>query len=67
MLWVFTANDSYFAPDVATAMHAAFTAAGGHAELHQLGPFGTDGHQLFWSRGGSKIWGPLVEQYLAST
>jgi dienelactone hydrolase len=66
MLWVFTANDSYFAPDIAQAMHAAFIAAGGRAELHQIGPFGSDGHRLFWGRGGSQIWGPLVERYLAS-
>jgi len=65
MLWVFAANDSYFAPDIVQAMYAAFTAAGGRADLHQLAPFGTDGHRLFWGRGGSKIWGPLVERTLA--
>jgi dienelactone hydrolase len=66
MLWVYTANDSFFAPDVAVAMHAAFTRAGGKAELIQPGPFGTDGHLLFFSRGGSAIWGPLMQRYLAS-
>jgi hypothetical protein len=47
-------------------MHAAFTAAGGKAELVQPGPFGTDGHRLFLGRGGSAIWGPLMDRYLAS-
>jgi dienelactone hydrolase len=66
MLWVFAANDSFFAPDIVQAMYSAFTAAGGRAELHQLGAFGTDGHNLFWAGGGSPIWGPLVERHLAS-
>jgi hypothetical protein len=46
-------------------MRAQFTAAGGQAELHQIGPFGADGHQLFFGRGGSAVWGPLVADYLS--
>lgn len=64
MLWVYAANDSFFAPPIAVAMHSAFTAAGGTAELVQPGPFDTDGHRLFFGQGGSAIWGPLVERYL---
>lgn len=66
MIWVFASNDSYFAPDIVQAMYSAFTAAGGSVELHQLGPFSSDGHTVFWGRDGSRIWGPLVEHYLAS-
>jgi pimeloyl-ACP methyl ester carboxylesterase len=66
MLWIYAANDSSFAPDVAAAMHAAFTKAGGKAELIQTGPFDDDGHRLFFGRGGSAIWGPMMERYLAS-
>jgi dienelactone hydrolase len=65
MLWVYTANDSYFIPPLAQAMHAAFTGAGGQAELHALPPFAADGHTLFFGAGGSLIWGPLIEHYLA--
>lgn len=65
MLWVYAVNDSYFAPPIAEAMHRAFTAAGGTAELVQPGPFGRDGHQLFFGPGGSAVWGPVVERYLA--
>lgn len=65
MLWVFTANDSYFAPPIAEAMHRAFTQAGGRADLKQIGAFGSDGHALFFSRAGVAIWGPLIEPYLA--
>ena len=64
MLWVYTANDSYFAPDLAAAMHRAFTAAGGRAELAALPAWGRDGHILFTGRGGSAIWGPLMERFL---
>jgi dienelactone hydrolase len=63
-LWVYAANDSYFAPAIATAMHTAFVKAGGTADLIQPGPYGKDGHRLFWGRGGSAIWGPMVENYL---
>jgi len=66
MLWVYAANDTYFSPDVATGIYHAFAGAGGTAELVQLGPYGDDGHQLFSGRGGSAIWGPFVEHYLAS-
>ena len=66
MLWVYAANDSFFAPAIAVAMHEAFTRSGGKAELIQPGPFGTDGHSLFFGKGGSAIWGPLIERYLAS-
>lgn len=66
MLWIFTKNDTYFAPDIAVAMHAAYTHSGAKAELIQLGPFAADGHTLFFGSGGSAIWGPLIERYLAS-
>ena len=64
MLWIYTQNDSYFAPSIARAMHNAFTSAGGVADLEQPGPYGTDGHRLFFGPSGSAVWGPLVERYL---
>jgi dienelactone hydrolase len=63
-LWIYAANDSYFAPAIPAAMQAAFSGAGGRAELHQVGAFGQDGHMLFTGRGGSAIWGPLVARFL---
>jgi dienelactone hydrolase len=65
MLWVYTANDSFFSPQIAAAMYAAFTQAGGRADFQALSEFGSDGHDLFMLPGGSGIWGPLVERYLA--
>ena len=64
MLWIYTENDSFFSPSIARNVHAAFTASGGQADLHQLPTFGNDGHNLFFARGGSAVWGPLVEAYL---
>ncbi len=65
MLWVFALNDTFFRPQIARALYQSFAANGGHAQFEQPGPFGGDGHALFFGRGGSAIWGPLVEGYLA--
>jgi dienelactone hydrolase len=65
MLWVYAANDTFFAPELAAAMYAAFSKAGGRAEFIQTGPFGDEGHRLFYGRGGSAIWGPMMQRYLA--
>lgn len=65
MLWIYAANDSFFAPPIVRALYQAFTAAGGKAELQQPGAYDGDGHRLFFGPGGSAVWGPMVEQYLA--
>jgi hypothetical protein len=65
MLWVYSENDSYFAPPIAASLYDAYTRNGGKAEFVQVGPYGNDGHRLFLGTGGSQIWGPLVESYLA--
>jgi hypothetical protein len=64
MLWVYSENDSYFAPPIAASLYDAYTRNGGKAEVVQVGPYGKDGHRLFFGTGGSQIWGPLVESYL---
>ena len=66
MLWLYTANDSFFGPTIAQAMYQAFTAAGGKAEYDALGAYGRDGHGLFSGPEATPLWGPLVERYLAS-
>lgn len=64
MLWIYTENDSFFDPALAARMHAAFTAGGGQARLERLGPWGRDGHNLFFGNNGSLTWGPLIERFL---
>jgi len=64
VLWVNTANDSYFDPDLVRAMQAAFTGSGGLLTAVHLGAYDNDGHRLFFGDGGSALWGPVVETYL---
>jgi dienelactone hydrolase len=66
MLWVYAANDSFFGPDLASQMLANFKAAGGKADMFSAGACGTDGHHLFMGSGGSAIWRPQMDAYLAS-
>lgn len=65
MLWVYAVNDTFFGPAIARSLNQAFTASGGQTEFEQPGRFDGDGHRLFFGRGGSKIWGPIVQRYLA--
>jgi dienelactone hydrolase len=64
-LWIYTQNDSFFAPEISRAMHARYTATGGKAEFHLLPPWSTDGHGFMSARGAAAIWGPLVERFIA--
>ena len=60
-LWLYTANDSFFGPALAAEMHRAY---GGTAQFVPLPAWGQDGHSLFFGRGGSATWGPVVEPFL---
>jgi dienelactone hydrolase len=62
MLWVFAANDSYFRPELAHQLFAAFTSAGGRAKLIDAPAFGTDGHRLFSA--GIAMWPKPVDDFL---
>jgi len=63
-LWLYAANDSFFAPDLARKMFDAFVRAGGRAEFVALPAFGSDGHQLFGAADGRALWQPPVEKFL---
>ena len=65
MLWIYAENDTFFPPSLATALHKAYTAAGGRAELVFTPPYGREGHGLFYAPGASAVWGPIVERYIA--
>jgi dienelactone hydrolase len=65
MLWIYTENDSFFAPPIAVSLRDAFVAAGGKLTFVNPGPYGQDGHNLFFGSGGSITWGTLFEDYLA--
>lgn len=66
MLWLYSANDTFFGPDLAEALFAAFIRAGGIAELVMLPPWAEDGHYFFTGEGASPIWGPRMALFLES-
>jgi dienelactone hydrolase len=63
MLWVYAENDRFFNPALAKQFDAAFTGAGGHADLKITPPFGSNGHFLF-SPTGIPDWTPYVDTFL---
>lgn len=63
-LWIYAENDTYVVPDFARRMHAAFTGAGGRAELKLVPPFESDGHALLYRADGAQLWTPLVDGFL---
>ena len=63
-LWLYSANDSYFVPEIAEAMEQAWTAHGGPAELHILPPYGNEGHNIADDKAGWLLWGPIVSHFL---
>lgn len=65
ILWVTTANDTFFAPPLARAIEQSFTAGGGKADFEPLGLYSKNGHNFFLEPGASAVWGPIVERYLA--
>jgi dienelactone hydrolase len=64
-LWIYTENDSYFAPHLSGAMAGAFRAAGGKVDYQLLPAFGDDGHFMAERPGSESVWGPVVERFLA--
>ncbi len=66
MLWVYATNDSFFPPPLVADLYQTYTHVGGKVTLFQPSLPGGDGHGLFYAPGGSAIWGPAVEHYLAS-
>ncbi len=64
-LWIYTENDTYFGPALSRRMSDAYRGAGGTIEFHLLEPFGEEGHNLLLARDGVKVWGPIVERFLA--
>jgi dienelactone hydrolase len=61
MLWIYSQNDKYFPPEMASRFDEAFREGGGTHEMVMAPPDGEDGHHFF-----SDIpkWSPLVEDFL---
>jgi len=65
-LWIYTENDSYFAPQLSRQMHSRYVSAGGPATLHMLPAVGTDGHQAISNDHAFALWSPVVKRFLDS-
>jgi dienelactone hydrolase len=63
-LWLYTANDQYFAPELSRRMHEAYAASGGRATYEPLPAIGNDGHQLISMSDGVPLWKDKVEAFL---
>ncbi len=59
-LWIYSANDHFFGPEIARRMFAAFSAGSPKAEFVAAPASGNDGHNLVHTTG----WEPYVEAFL---
>jgi pimeloyl-ACP methyl ester carboxylesterase len=66
VLWVYSENDTYFAPSLASRMHDAYVKSGGKARFVMLPPFGDDGHLIAGRWGGLETWREVVDRWLES-
>ncbi|MYM85898.1 prolyl oligopeptidase family serine peptidase [Rugamonas sp. FT82W] len=65
-IWFYGANDTHFGPRLAADMYAAYTGAGGKAQLVAYGPFKRDAHGMSSSPDGVAIWLPETMRFLQS-
>jgi dienelactone hydrolase len=63
MLWVYAANDLFFAPALAHRFYDAFRSGGGNAKFIDAPAYGDDGHYLY-STVTRPLWTPLVDAFL---
>lgn len=64
ILWLYSANDLYWGPDLPREWFAAFKKAGGRGRFVVLPPYGNDGHQSF--NRNRAAWNEPVAQFLKS-
>lgn len=65
-LWLYSENDSYFGPKLASEMAEAWRTGGAEAELDILPPYGTDGHDIANDRAGWDVWGTIADRFLTA-
>jgi dienelactone hydrolase len=65
-LWVYADNDELFPPALAKNATFAYHAAGAPVQSVLIDSFQGEGHQLFDSRDGVKLWSPYVTEFLKS-
>lgn len=65
-LWLYAENDTYFTPALSKRMADAYSAGGGKAEYHLLGPVRGDGHALINTSGNEASWVPYLSKFLTA-
>jgi pimeloyl-ACP methyl ester carboxylesterase len=63
-LWLYSANDTYFGPELSRRMADAFRAAGGQVEYRLLPPVGNEGHYLIYSSDAARDWSAVADKFL---
>jgi dienelactone hydrolase len=63
-LWFYSENDDLSAKDNVQRLHAAYTKAGGRAELHIVPPLQPSGHFVFDLAQGRAHWLPHLDRFL---
>jgi dienelactone hydrolase len=63
-LWLYSANDSFFSPELSRQMAEAFRNAGGSVEYHLLPAMPDDGHYLVFLPDSVALWGPIADSFL---
>lgn len=64
-IWLYSANDTYFRPELAHRLHAAYARGGARTSLHILPRYGRDGHGFVRRADSEGAWHPLVRDFLA--
>jgi dienelactone hydrolase len=65
VLMYYTQNDLYFGPAASHSWFQRFKAGGADAEYVLQPSFGENGHYIFGDAGGTGLWLPVVESFLA--
>jgi dienelactone hydrolase len=64
VLWLVSANDTYFPPELSRQLADAFRAGGGKVDFRVLAAYGGEGHWLAETDDGIRIAGPELERAL---
>ncbi len=59
-MWLVSANDSYFPPDLSKQMADAFRKGGDKVDFRVLPAFRSEGHWLAESDGAETVFGPAL-------
>ena len=62
VVWLVSANDTYFAPELSRQLADAFRAGGDRVEFRVLAAYGGEGHWLAETEGGIKIAAPELQR-----